>query len=106
MPRSVLALLFLVPAIACAECGFSVADDTMTIVVGKNTRKCFSSAAFKEAFKADVADATRPTGSELSRPQRKKAFDERGAKGDKLWALEERAFQARAPSGRYFGQRQ
>lgn len=102
MPKHLLALLFLVPLAASAECGFLRSDDTMTIVVSKKASSCFSSTEFKDAFMSDLAEATDPGGARQRR--RQKGIDERSASGERLWALEERVHQATVPDGRYFGQ--
>ena len=110
MNRLAVTSLLFVSGVACADCGLSISQGTMTLVVGKNTKKCFSSPAFTQAFRANIEDALSNNqvaeASPSSSPNRKKkAFDERNSNSEKLWALEERAFQARVPTGRYFGQR-
>ncbi|TFW09715.1 hypothetical protein E4K72_04560 [Oxalobacteraceae bacterium OM1] len=106
MTRSaIIALLALLPLIGHADCGFTRSDGTVTLVVGKDS-KCSSS--FREAFRADlVASVQAMNGAEaVAQTQAaKRSFDDRTPRSQKLWALEERAFQSRMPSGRYFGQR-
>lgn len=84
---------------ALAECGFTRSGNGMTIVVGKNT-KCLSSGAFREALKADIAAALE---EEEERAEKKRAYDDRNARGSKLWAIAERRHQE--TGGRYFGQK-
>jgi hypothetical protein len=91
----------LLPAIAFAECGFAMSGGTMMIVVGKKGDKCFSSGEFAETFKSTVATAL----AESDDAEQKKAFDDRDARGNKLWAIAERQHRAAQAGGRYFGQK-
>ncbi|RJF99821.1 hypothetical protein [Noviherbaspirillum saxi] len=103
MPKSTIALLataLLMPLAASAACGFVQSGDTMTIVVGEHATSCFSSAAFREAFKANVQAALGESDTVAS--EQKKPFDHRSRNGNKLWALAERQHQA--TGGGYFGQ--
>lgn len=99
MPKHLAAILLLLPSIAVAECGFTRSGNAMTIVVGKNA-KCLSSGAFREALKAEIAEALE---EEESIAEKKRAIDDRNARGNKLWAIAERRHQETA--GRYFGQK-
>lgn len=108
MPKSLMvflltaATLALAPA-ARAECGFSHDDDTLTIVVGKGSRSCFSSDQFRSAFKAQVTAALEG-GDSTAGTRQKKAFDERNGSGRKLWSIAERQHQINTMNS-YFGQR-
>ena len=101
MPRLLIALLMLLPSIAFAECGFTRSGNGMTIVVGKDP-KCLSSGAFREAFKANIAAALEEE-EEVAAKERKRAYDDRNARGSKLWAIAERRHQE--VGGSYFGQK-
>lgn len=100
MHKHLIAILLLLPAIAFAECGFTRSGNAMTIVVGKDA-KCLSSGTFREALKRDIADALEE--DEASAVEKKRAFDDRNARGNKLWAIAERRHQE--TGGRYFGQK-
>lgn len=100
MPKHLIAVLLLLPTIAFAECGFTRSGNAMTIVVGKNA-KCLSSGQFREALKADIAMALEE--DEASAAEKKRAFDDRNKRGNKLWAIAERHHQE--AGGRYFGQK-
>lgn len=102
--RCLLVSLFLFPVFAHAECGFSRGDGTVTVVVGKDS-KC--SKEFRAAFRSDMIASVQAMNDADGDRQaaRKKTFDDRTARSAKLWALEERAFQSRVPTGRYYGQR-
>lgn len=102
MPRILIAILMLLPSIACAECGFTRSGNAMTIIVGKDA-KCLSSGAFREAFKADIAAALEEEGVVATRERKRGAFDDRNARGSKLWAIAERRHQE--AGGSYFGQK-
>ena len=55
MLKHTIAVLFLVPAIGWAECGFVSDSQEMTIVVSKKSNnKCFSSEQFREAFRSNL----------------------------------------------------
>ena len=95
--------MFLLPLAASANCGFAQDEyGNMTIVVGKKSNTCFNSEGFREAFKAGVAQALDENDPIVAQ---KKAYDQRNARGQKLWAIAERNYQATSPSGRYFGQK-
>lgn len=98
---TLLSLLLFTPVIAFAECGFAHEDATMTIVVSKQAKSCFSSTSFREAFKASI-NAALNEDSVISEPSRKR-FDDRSTRGEKLWTLAERRHQATMPTGRYYG---
>jgi hypothetical protein len=100
MHRHFLAILLLLPAIAFAECGFTRSGNAMTIVVGKDA-KCLSSGAFREALKRDIAEALEE--EEARADEKRRAFDDRNTRGNKLWAIAERRHQE--SGGRYFGQK-
>lgn len=103
MLKKIIIALMLLPSIAFADCGFAMSGATMTIFVGKKADKCFSSSGFSEAFKSTVTDALEESDGRVV-PQ-KRAFDERNASSNKLWAIAERQYQASSPTGRYFGQK-
>jgi hypothetical protein len=100
MRKHLFAMLLLLPSIAFAECGFTRNGNAMTIVVGKDA-KCLSSGNFREALKADIAAALEE--DEESAAEKRRAYDDRNKRGNKLWAIAERRHQEAA--GRYFGQR-
>lgn len=101
--KTILALLMLIlPVLSWAECGMDMTGATLTIVVGKSKDKCFSS-GFSETFKATVNEALEEEVEPVA-VSRKRAFDERNARGRKLWSIAERQHQA-GPGGRYFGQK-
>lgn len=100
MSRHLIAIMLLLPSIAIAECGFTRNGNAMTIVVGKNT-KCLSSGTFREALKADIAAALEEEDAVAA--ERKRAFDDRNTRSNKLWAIAERRHQE--SGGRYFGQK-
>lgn len=102
MPKLIILLLLSLPTFAFAECGFTQSGNEMTIVVGKDP-KCLSSGQFREAFKSGVSQSTDP--SDARSQTQKRAFDDRNARGAKLWTIAERQYQATNPGGRYFGQR-
>ncbi|HEY0844833.1 MAG TPA: hypothetical protein VGE12_05670 [Noviherbaspirillum sp.] len=105
MPKTIKTFLafltFLAPVFAFANCGLAVTGSTLTIVVGKNTDKCFGSADFSENFKSTVTDVLDESEVVVAR---KRAYDERNSRGRKLWAIAERQHQA-GTGGRYFGQK-
>lgn len=101
MKNLLTAFLLFIPVLAFAECGMAMTGATLTIVVGKSSSgKCFSS-DFADTFKSTVTDALEE--SEVVVPARRRAFDERNARGAKLWSIAERQHQL--SSGRYFGQK-
>lgn len=100
MPKHLVAIFLLLPAIAFAECGFTRSGNAMTIVVGKDA-KCLSSGAFREALKSDIASALEEDEARVA--EQKRAFDDRNARANKLWAIAERRHQE--VGGRYFGQK-
>lgn len=100
MSRYLVAILLLLPALAFAECGFTRSGNAMTIVVGKNP-KCLSSTPFREALKADIAEALVEEDAQVQR--RRAAFDDRNARSAKLWTIAERRHQE--VGGTYFGQK-
>ncbi|HJV83914.1 MAG TPA: hypothetical protein VJ698_00445 [Noviherbaspirillum sp.] len=101
MSKLITLFLLLVPLVASAECGFANDGSTMTIVVGKSSNKCFESEAFRTAFKEGVASAL--AADEARTGDGKNSFDDRSARGAKLWTIAERRFQATRPAGRYYG---
>lgn len=110
MLKPILSLLLFLPVLAWANCGFSHEDDTMTIVVGSKTNKCFSSVTFRDAFRANLVAAVEAMDDGEARTVRdadsqQKRFDDRNARAAKLWTIAERRFQASSPSGRYYGER-
>jgi hypothetical protein len=109
MPKPFLSLLFLsLPLSAFAECGFVNEDQGVTIVVGSKGNKCFASGAFREAFKENLVASIRAMEGEGAPPQRtrKKAFDTRNSRGEKLWAIAERRYQETTlGNASYYGQR-
>lgn len=105
MLKTILPFILLLPLAASAECGFANADSTMTIVVNSKTNKCFTSEAFREAFRANLIASVKAMEDEgAPASAQKRAIDHRSARAQKLWNLEERLHQATVPSGRYFGQ--
>jgi hypothetical protein len=106
MQKTILAILFLLPLTAFAECGFTRSDNTMTIVVGSKSNKCFSSESFREAFKADLVAAVKAMDEdEVATAAQRRPIDQRSRSGQRLWQLEERLHQATMPPARYYGQR-
>lgn len=105
MPRFFLAPLLLSPLLACAECGFANSGDTLTLVVGANTTSCFKSEAFRREFRASLVASVQAMDREEPENVRKRAFDDRNSRSQKLWTLAERNYQSTFPSGRYFGQK-
>lgn len=101
MSKPLIALLLLLPSLAFAECGFERSGNTMTIVVGKNA-KCLSSEPFREAFKTGIAQALDEEEARIAE-RNKRAYDDRNARGAKLWAIAERRHQE--VGGTYFGQK-
>jgi hypothetical protein len=106
MTRCALAILSAVlPMFAHADCGFARSEGTVTVVVGKES-KC--SSAFRAAFRSDIVASVQAMNdaNELSQgTKRRKSFDDRTERSQKLWALQERVFQSSNPAGRYYGQR-
>ena len=97
--------LLLSPLLASAECGFANSGDTITLVVGANTTSCFKSEAFRREFRASLVASVQAMDREESGNGKKRAFDDRSSRSEKLWTLAERNYQSTSPSGRYFGQR-
>lgn len=107
MLKTLLIFLPLLPLTASAECGFIRSDNTMTIVVGSKSNKCFTSESFREAFRADLVASVKAMDEEdvPVEAQRRRPIDHRSPSGQKLWNLEERLHQATMPGTRYFGQK-
>lgn len=102
MPRVLVLLLLFLPAAASAECGYVRDGNSMTIVVGKNP-KCLSSESFRSALKDGIRSGL-AAAEHVSAAEAKRAYDDRNARGAKLWTIAEQRYQATA-GGTYFGQR-
>jgi len=101
-----LLLLLLSPLAASAECGFVHGEQGMTIVVGSKSNRCFDSTGFREAFRQSlVASVQAMEGEAPAQNVRRRAFDERNARGAKLWNIAERHHQASLANASYYGQR-
>ncbi len=107
MPNKALFLLLLLtaPLVASANCGFAKTDEGMTIVVGKKGNTCFKSEEFRTAFREQLVASVQEMEVQQANERRKKPVIERTARAERLWSLEERAFQAKSPGARYFGQK-
>lgn len=107
MPKRLLPLIFLLsPAVAMAECGFVNGEQGLTIVVSGKNNRCFESGAFREAFRQSLVASVQAMDGEAatSSDSRKRAFDQRNARGAKLWAIAERRH-ASLGAASYYGQR-
>jgi hypothetical protein len=100
-----LCLLTVSTAAGATGCGFALTEQGMVLYVGANAnaKACLAGPEFRRAFAAGInaglAEEERPNQS------RRRSIDDRPSNSARLWALEERNFQATQPSGRYYGQR-
>ena len=102
MLKHCIAVLFLLPSIASAECGFYRTDDTMTIVVSKKSNTCFSNGSFKEAFKSDLQASLRVANYV---PPQKKSPDLRLAKSARQIDPQQSGKPQTLASADYYGQK-
>lgn len=98
----IIGALLLIPSIAFAECGFYREDQTMTIIVGKTSNKCFNSEGFKTAFKEDLVASVKAMKTEVE-PAPRKIAARRAAKARRL-ALQEKQQAQSLSTAEYYGQ--
>jgi hypothetical protein len=106
-------MLLLLPLAASAECGFVNGEQGMTIVVGSKSNRCFDSGTFREAFRDSLiasvremdGDVVAATGAAGNGGGKRRPFDSRNARGNKLWTIAERNHQATLGTASYYGQR-
>lgn len=102
MLKKLIGVFLFVPLIAHAECGFYRDDQTMTIVVGKTSNKCFNSEQFRAAFREDLVSSVKSMNT-IVEPAPVKVSAQRRAKARRI-AVQESSRQPSLSTAEYYGQ--